>query len=176
MNPFKTLLAAILVAIPFLLDAQNFEGVWHPTENKVFGNMKIRKTDNGYLVQIKHFDEILSAEVQPANGALSWSVLDKKNYGSWWIGTCRGKDKNILVGHDDGYSYGTNGEATKIYDNTYRSRQRCANIEEEYMGIKIEPSGEDLIVSWCLFSSYLANGRVVFMQSSNWIPIVYTNW
>lgn len=167
-----------LLFLPILISAQNYEGVWTPTESGAFGNMKIRKTDNGYYVQIKFHGKILSAEVNPVNGIMGWDVLENENYGSWWIGTWRqsNEDGHILVGHDDGYSYGTNGRATKIFDNSYKSRERCAKTEKEFIGIMIRPEGDDLIVSWRLFSNYIANGRIVFTQSFNWIPMTYTNW
>ncbi len=175
---FNRILAVIVMLMACLtISAQHFEGVWSPSSEGFTGNIKIQNKDGQYYVQIKTKNGLKAGYGNVYNGVLYLDCSIGTNYGKWWIGRWNGENNHILVGHGDGYSYGTNGVASNIYDSSYNSRYNCATKEIEYIGFKLVLEEENLHVYWCMGQNYLANDRVVFSQSSNWISRgIYTNW
>lgn len=159
------------------ISAQNFEGVWSPSSESLTGNIKIQDKDGKYYVQVKTNDGIKAGYGNVYNGILYLECTIGTNYGQWWIGRWNREDGHILVGHSNGYSHGTNGPASNIYDKSYNSRSHCATKEIEYIGFKLVPEGENMLLYRCIGSNYFIGDRVVFSQSSNWIYVTaYTNW
>ena len=161
-----------------LVNAQSFEGVWSPSNEKMmWGKMKINKVDEKhYKVQMKTTEKMLSCIADFIDGELHCTFMDEVNYGKWWLGTYDGETGNILQG-GEGNSFGSIGQVTKIYDASYNRRYHCATKEIGYIKFILKQNDDNIELHTCFSSDYLANDRVVFSQSSYYVKVdTYTNW
>ncbi len=159
-------------------DLQKFVGTWEITENaNDFKKIKISNVDGSLQIQMKTNGGIKQAKAKVENNkSISWSYVDKENYGEWWIGYWNGEADNILVGHGNG-SYGTNGKASNI-----TSRSGKANKEVEIVEFIAELDNDILILKCRYSGNYYGNQYnqsygVLFSQHSNFFHYAdYTNW
>lgn len=181
-RPKRLLLSYILLFFAFVSsNAQDFEGVWYPSSDEgMIGNIKIKKEGDEYVVQYKTTVGLKTSKGNDIDGALYFSFLAAKTYGQYWLGKWNGDQFCILVGKGNGH-YSSNGHADAIFDPSYDSPQKCANVEYDYREFKLVPEGDNLaLYHRCslYYKAQTSNGeRIVLGQSSNFVKAnTYTNW
>lgn len=182
----KTLyLTLFYILLPFTVfgEIHDFCGRWYPSPVG-FGEIFILESErDGYYdisIDTPNGKEYAVAIFED-NTLYGSYEIERPVYGQFWVSDgpiSDGKEKEIIIGHDDGYGYKSDGAVSGLLGENIdylktNSRKNCATIKRTYCNLIFEFKGDKMTASFQLRAEFLKNGMPMFYQESSWYDREY---